>query len=134
MLFDVDLITYRGLYKTIQTTKLNVLTNNGRRTVLSNHMPIILPLELGVIETSNDNGLSHFAVSEGMLYFENNKGTIVCDLIEDIEDVDIAYYEKRLKDAKDSMSNPKSDLDYKKAKIKFARATNVLKAAKKTNN
>lgn len=134
MLFDADLITYRGLVKTIQTDKLNIPTKDGRRTILSNHMPILIPIDVGVIETNNSGKLSHFAVSEGMLYFENNKATVVCDVIEDIENVDINYYEKRLQDANSKLENARNDDDIKKASIQLARAANVLKYAKRTHN
>ena len=133
MLFDTDLITYRGLFKTIQTDKLNIPTKDGRRTILSNHMPILIPIDLGVIETNNNGKLSHFVVSEGMLYFENNKATIVCDLIEDIENVDVSFYEKRLAEANEKLSSSRNDNDIKKASIQLARAANVLKYAKRTH-
>lgn len=134
MLFDTDLITYRGLYKTIQTDKLNVPAIDGRRTILSNHMPVMVALDDGVIETNNEGVLSHFAVSEGILYFENNKATIICDVIEDLKDVDVKYYEKRMNDAKDSLATSRNDDDIRRAKIKLARATNVIKAASKVKN
>ena len=134
MEFSTDFITYRGAYKTISTNKLNVPCIDGRRTILSNHMPIILPLDNGVIETNEDGKLNHYAVSEGMLYFENNKATIVCDVIEDLDKVDVAYYEKRLEDAKNDLSVARTDIDIKKATIKLTRATNVVKAAKNTRH
>ena len=134
MLFDVDLLTYRGLYKTIQTDKLNIPTSEGRRTILSNHMPIIIPIDIGVIETNNNGVLSHFAVSEGILYFENNHATIVCDVVEDVSTVDVDYYEKRLQDAKERLSTARSDIDIKKATIQLTRAANIINAAKKTRN
>ena len=130
MLFDTDLITYRGVYKTIQTDKLNVPTSDGRRTILSNHMPVMIPIDMGVIETHNDKGLGHYAVSEGMLYFENNKATIVCDMIIDIKEVDISYYEQRMAEAKEELKNYHNDVDIQKAKIRIARAANVLKYSK----
>ena len=61
MLFKADLITYYGVYASIETEKLNVPTSEGRRTILSNHSPIMLPLESGVMETAKDNKLSHYA-------------------------------------------------------------------------
>lgn len=131
MLFDADLVTYRGLLKTIKTEKLNIPAIDGRRTILSNHMPIMVPIELGVIETANSGVLSHYAVSEGMVYFENNKATIVCDVIEDLDDVDIDYYENRIKDAKEKLSIARNDDDIKKASIQLARATNVINSAKR---
>ena len=134
MLFDTELVTYRGLYKIIQTDKLNIPTKDGRRTILSNHMPIMIPIDLGVIETNNEGVLSHFAVSEGMLYFKNNHATIVCEVIEDIKSVDVKYYEDRIRDAQDKLKLARTDVDIKKANIQLARATNIVKAAGKNNN
>lgn len=134
MLFEADLVTYHGLYKTIQTEKLNIPAIDGRRTILSNHMPIMVPIELGVIETVNNGVLSHYAVSDGMVYFENNKATVVCDVIEDLADVDVDYYENRIKDANEKLSIARTDGDIKKASIQLARATNIINAAKKVRH
>ena len=134
MLFEADLVTCHGLYKTIQTEKLNIPAIDGRRTILSNHMPIMVPIELGVIETVNNGVLSHYAVSDGMVYFENNKATVVCDVIEDLADVDVDYYENRIKDANEKLSIARTDGDIKKASIQLARATNIINAAKKVRH
>lgn len=134
MLFDCNLVTYRGLAKTIQTDKLNIPSIDGRRTILSNHMPVMIPIELGVVETSNNGILSHYAVSDGIVYFEDNKATIVCDVIEDITDVNIEYYENELLKAKDELKIARDDNDIKKANIQLARAANVINAAKKARN
>lgn len=134
MIFDVDLVTYRGLIKTIKTEKLNIPAIDGRRTILSNHMPVMIPIELGVIETLQNGKLQHYAASEGLVYFENNKATVVCDVIEDIDSVDLDYYESRIEDAKKTLEIAREDIDITKANIKLARATNIVNAAKKTRS
>lgn len=133
MLFDTEFVTYHGDYKIVQTDKLNIPTKDGRRTILSNHMPIMIPIDMGVIETNNNGVLSHFVVSEGILYFKDNHATIVCDVIEDIETVDLDYYEQRLSDAKKELEQARTDVDIKKANIQLARATNIIKAAGKNH-
>lgn len=133
MLFDTEFVTYHGDYKIVQTDKLNIPTKDGRRTILSNHMPIMIPIDMDVIETNNNGVLSHFAVSEGILYFKDNHATIVCDVIEDIETVDLDYYEQRLSDAKKELEQARTDVDIKKANIQLARATNIIKAAGKNH-
>lgn len=133
MLFDTEFVTYHGDYKIVQTDKLNIPTKDGRRTILSNHMPIMIPIDMGVIETNNNGVLSHFVVSEGILYFKDNHAKIVCDVIEDIETVDLDYYEQRLSDAKKELEQARTDVDIKKANIQLARATNIIKAAGKNH-
>lgn len=134
MLFDVEFVTYRGLSKMIQTDKLNIPAIDGRRTILSNHMPVMIPIEVGVIETSKDGVLGHYAVSDGIVYFENNKATVVCDVIEDISNVDLEYYENRIEDAKKKLEIARNDTDVMKANIQLARATNVINAANKNKH
>ena len=88
MEFKVDFVTYEGVYKTIMSEKLNVPTSEGRRTILSNHMPIIMPLLIGVIETKEGKELKHYAVNNGVLYFKDNEAEIVADSVIDGNDID----------------------------------------------
>ena len=134
MLFDVEFVTYHGLSKMIQTDKLNIPAIDGRRTILSNHMPVMIPIEVGVIETSKDGVLGHYAVSDGIVYFENNKATVVCDVIEDISNVDLKYYENRIEDAKKKLEIARNDTDVMKANIQLARAANVVNAASRNKH
>ncbi len=130
MLFDADLLTYRGIYKTIKTDKLNIPTCDGRRTILSNHMPIMIPLIDGLIETNENGELCHYAISDGMLYFEDNKAKIICDVIEDIKSVDVKIYEKKLEEAKHKLENANDDIEIKKATVKITRANTIINAVK----
>ena len=131
MLFKVDLITDKGVYRTIETEKLNVPTSEGRRTILSNHMPIVMPLSMGVIETCKDKILSHFAVNNGVMYFENNQAVIIADSVLDVEDIDIpraiADRERALK----GIRSARNEVENSRATFKKEVAENFLSAAEK---
>ena len=70
MKFKTDLITYEGIYRTIETEKLNLPTSEGRRTILANHMPLMMPLQVGVIETMENGELKPIEFDEdgNMIY------------------------------------------------------------------
>ena len=121
MLFKVDFITYNGIYRSIQTDKLNLPAIDGRRTLLSNHMPTMIPIEIGVVETSRDGKPSYWAVSDGMVMFENNVATVLCDEIINVEEAQaaIAKAQKRLEGAS-------RESDIMRARIMLARATNLI--------
>lgn len=108
MLFKAEFVTKSGETLSLETEKLNVLASDGRRTILSNHMAIMLPLDLGVIETSND-GLHHYVVDEGILYFEDNNAKIITDNFIDVDKIDISevndYVEESLKILEDVTDN-----------------------------
>lgn len=134
MLFKVDFITYQGVYKSIQTDKLNVPTSDGRRTILSNHMPIMIPVQIGVIETNEDNKLAHYAISGGVLYFENNGAEIVADDVIDVNEINIdeaiAEKEKALED----LRRAKRPNEKTRAQLKIDINDNLIKAYEKYVN
>ena len=89
MLFKAEFITKTGRTAVVETEKLNVPASDGRRTVLSNHMAIMLPLSMGTIETSNNGQLSHYVIGEGILYFEDNQAKLLVDDVVSLDDIDI---------------------------------------------
>ena len=125
MEFTVKFVTYRGIYRNISTDKLTVPSIDGRRTILSNHMPVMIPLEVGQIETNESGKLKHYVITDGMMYFENNEATVVSDTIFCAEEIDEAMVEKYRKMMEKRFSN---EDDILKAKVALART------AKYTNN
>ena len=131
MLFKLDLITYKGIYRTIETEKLNVPTSEGRRTILSNHMPIMMPLAMGVIETSNNGKLSHFAVNNGIMYFESNQAAIIADSILDVDEIDIPRAIADRDRALKGIESARNEVELSRATFKKEVAENFLSAAEK---
>ena len=134
MEFKVDFITYEGIYKTLMSEKLNVPTSEGRRTILSNHMPIIMPLQIGVVETLENKQLKHYAINNAVLYFNSNVAEIVADSVIDVEDINI---EDAIKDKEDAENNlKKTKREYEKIRDinKLEVANNLIAAARKYLN
>lgn len=131
MLFKVDLITYRGVYRTVETENLNVPTSEGRRTILSNHMPIMIPITVGVIETANKNELSHYAINSGVLYFENNVAEIVADSIVDVAEIDVELARREKKKYEDRIAESRNENEINRAKQRMEIVENLLRAAEK---
>jgi len=131
MLFKVNLITYRGAYRTVETEKLNIPTSEGRRTILSNHMPIMIPITVGVIETANKNELSHYAINSGVLYFENNVAEIVADSIVDVAEIDVELARREKKKYEDRIAESRNENEINRAKQRMEIVENLLRAAEK---
>ena len=128
MLFNCDFITYKGIVTTVETDKVNVPTSEGRRTILSNHMPIMLPLEMGVIETSKDGKLSHFVINSGVLYFRDNQAEIVCNNMLRVEDIDVQRAENNKQKAIESYNKAKDDITRSREEYKIALADTLINA------
>lgn len=130
MAFVADFVTYNGLYREITTNKLNVPTKEGRRTLLSNHMEVMMPIDVGVVETEEKNGIRHYAVTEGVLYFVNNKATLICDQILRVDDINVDMAKMNLKKAEEQLKSSVRDSDVVRAKVQLARASNLISAYK----
>lgn len=124
--FKVQFVTYRGVYRNISTEKLTVPSIDGRRTILSNHMPIMLALEVGRIETIENGQLRHYAITDGMMYFEDNEATVVCDTVFCEEDIDETMAEKYKQIMEKRLAGSNEEDDIFKAKIALTRAAKLL--------
>ncbi|MCR5096039.1 MAG: ATP synthase F1 subunit epsilon [Erysipelotrichaceae bacterium] len=131
MLFKVDFVTYEGVYKTIETEKLNIPTSEGRRTILSNHMPLIIPMQIGVIETCKDGVLSHYAVNNGVLYFKDNEAEVIADSVIDVEEIDVDLAYKEIEKAQKHIEEAKREYEKILYRNKLEVANNLINAAKK---
>ncbi len=130
MEFKTDMITYEGVYRTILTEKLNVPTSEGRRTILANHMAIMMPLQIGVIETKEEGVLKHYAVNGGVLYFKDNIAEIVADSIVDVEEIDLKRAEAEKLKEEERVANARRENERLRAQVKLNVAENLIKAAK----
>ena len=134
MKFQVDFITYKGLYRSIETDKLNIPAVDGRRTILSNHMPIIVPVDIGMIETSLDGKTYYWAVSDGLVHFENNKATVLCDEILGTDDIYYERVQKAIDNAQRKLEESTSEDRIIRARIALARATNLMMTKNKAKD
>ena len=130
MEFKTDLITYEGVYRTISTEKLNLPTSEGRRTILANHMAIMMPLQIGVIETKEAGVLKHYAINGGVLYFKNNVAEIVADSIVDVEEIDLEQARTEKEKEEERFANARRENERLRAQIRINVAENLIKAAK----
>ena len=133
MKFKTDLITYEGVYRSIQTEKLNLPTSEGRRTILANHMPIMIPLQVGVIETDEEEGLKHYTINGGVMYFKDNVAEIVADNIVDVEEIDIEKARADKEKEEEKLAKAKREYERIRAKEKLEIEENLLRAAEKYN-
>lgn len=131
MKFKTDLITYEGIYRTIETEKLNLPTSEGRRTILANHMPLMMPLQVGVIETSENRELKHYAINGGVLYFKDNIAEIVADSILDVAEIDIDAALKEKAKEEEKLANARRENERIRALNRLEVADNLIRAKEK---
>ena len=125
-MFKVELYSPRGFYKKLDATLLNVVTNDGERGILSNHMSLVSPLVISRLEVVNDNKKDYYAISNGVLYFKDNVARVVVESIEHKSEIDI----KRAEAARDrailNIESKNPDINIKRAEVALKRAMNRI--------
>jgi len=135
-MFRVKIVTPKGLYEELDATILNVVTPDGMRGILSNHMPLVTMIDIGRMsignEQSNPPYRYEYATGKGTLYFKDNYATVLVDTIEKSDDIDLARAQEALQRAEERLHriNDKN-IDMERAKRAHRRAKNRIKI--KTN-
>ena len=134
MEFKTDLITYMGIYRTIETEKLNLPTSEGRRTILANHMAIMIPLDIGIIETEEKGVLKHYVTNGGVVYFKDNVAEVIADSIIDVEEINIE--EELVEKAKqeEKLANARRENERIRAKTTLEVVELRIETAKRIHN
>lgn len=135
-MFHVKIVTPKGLYEELDATILNVVTPDGMRGILSNHMPLVTMIDIGRMsignEQSNPPYRYEYATGKGTLYFKDNYATVLVDTIEKSDDIDLARAQEALQRAEERLHriNDKN-IDMERARRAHRRAKNRIKV--KTN-
>lgn len=128
MEFKVDFITKQGHEYSIMTDKLNLPGMDGRRTILSNHMPILLPVDTGVIETSLEDKLDYYVIDGGVVYFKDNKAQVLINHVVHASKIDIEDAKKQRQIDIDSIEKEENQYQLKRLKQDLLWQDTLIKA------
>ena len=128
-MITAKLVTYRGLYRTIEVDSINLPSVEGRRGILPNHMPIMIPVEIGIMETVADGHKKRYAISDGMFYFENNMATLLVDTIEDTSEIDRERARLAQEKAQKKLETSSEEFEIERARVALQKAINRINAA-----
>ena len=86
-------------------------TRAGEITILPDHVPIISMVAPGILEAKTGEEISPMAISGGFLEFHDNELTILADMAERAEDIDLEEAEKARERAEKMMQEERKSLD-----------------------
>lgn len=128
-MIKTKIVTPLGLYKEFYTPIITLTTTDGERGILPSHMPTVLILDIGKLETIENEKRQTYAISEGVFCFKNDEAKILVNAIEAKEDIDvnraIASKERQLK----KLESKDENIDLKRAEISLRKAINRIKIA-----
>ena len=125
-MFKVEFYTPEGLYKTVDADLLNVVTIDGQRGILPNHMPIVAPLVISKLEVRLNNKSEYYAISNGVLNFKDNLAKVIVETIEDKNSIDLQRAEAAKQRALNRLNSNNPSIDIERARIALNKALNRI--------
>lgn len=102
---------------------------DGEFGILKDHVPVMTALDIGITKVVQDNTTRTFTTMGGVFQFKDNVATILTDLAEDGNDIDVTRAKSAKERAEARLSESKAEIDAKRAEAALARAKARLKAA-----
>lgn len=129
MSFKLNIVTPKGLYKSLDVDSLTIELTSGYRTILTGHAPLIGSLSIGEMHVVKDNVTSYFAISGGAINVKKDEVIILTNSIEQSNEIDVERATKALQRATNRINNKDINLDVKRAELALKRAANRIKVS-----
>ncbi len=126
MMIHCRIVTPKGVYKEMDASIINIVTTDGERGILPNHMPLVTMLKIGKMTAEETTGRQEYAVAGGLFYFRDNLAEILTDAVESKEEIDIERAESARQRAEKRLAANNPNLDIQRARIALEKALNRL--------
>ena len=125
----VSVVTPDGPVYEADVEMVNAKAQSGELGVLPGHIPMVAPLEIGVVRLKKGNATELVAVSGGFLEVRPDRVTILAQAAERAEDIDVARAKAAKERAERRLQAKQGDIDYNRAELALRRALNRLNVA-----
>ena len=126
MMIHCRIVTPKGVYKEMDASIINIVTTDGERGILPNHMPLVTMLKIGKMTAEETTGRQEYAVAGGLFYFRDNLAEILTDAVESKEEIDVERAESAKQRAEKRLAAKNPNLDIQRARIALEKALNRL--------
>ena len=127
--FKVEIITPDRVFFTGEADMIEFNTGDGQIGVYKNHIPLITVLEPGVVVIHNDDQQKVAAVHAGFAEILGEKVTLLAELAEWPDEIDINRAEAAKQRAEDRIAAKSETLDLKRAEYALHRALTRIDVA-----
>jgi F-type H+-transporting ATPase subunit epsilon len=114
---DVEMIIVRGA--------------EGELGILPHHIPLVTPLEIGLLQIKKNGATEIIAVSGGFMEVRKNKVVILAETAEFPSEIDVERALAAQQRAEKRLQTKRDDVDHRRAELALQRALNRMKVAKK---
>src|ERR1041385_1079372 len=133
--FKVEVVTPERKVVEDRATEMQLPGKSGYLGILPGHAPLITELAVGEIAYKNEQGqIKRLAVAWGFAEVLPTKVTILAEVAEKAEEIDVARAQKAKDAAEAALKSPKPDTDTSAAESELQRAQARISVAEKLNS
>ena len=133
--FQVEVVTPERKVVEDRATEMQLPGKSGYLGILPGHAPLITELAVGEIAYRSEQGqVKRLAVAWGFAEVLPTKVTILAEVAEKAEEIDVARAQKAKDAAEAALKSPKPDTDTSAAESELQRAQARISVAEKLNS
>ena len=121
-MFTLKIVTPKGEYENLEVERVTLPTSDGVITMLSNHMPLLTPIEFGVMRVKGKDFQEKYAVSQGLFTFKDNEASLLVDTIENSDEIDFVRAAAAKERAEERISKKESSDEIKRGEMALKRS------------
>lgn len=127
----IKIITHEKIAYENEVDELYVQSSDGRLGILPDHVPVACALDIGVTKVIADNVPACITTMAGILQFSENEATILTDVAELGDDIDLTRAHAAKERAEARLAAKKDKEDILRAQFALARAIARINAKNK---
>ena len=112
-----------------QVDEVQIPGTNGYLGILPGHTPLLTTLEVGTLWFRQGSEKQYLVIAFGFAEVQPDRVTILAQIAEKAEDIDLARAESAKKRAEERLSKPTMDMDFERARIAMIKSLVRLQVA-----
>jgi F-type H+-transporting ATPase subunit epsilon len=126
---DLQIVTPDHLVVHEQVDEVQIPGSEGYFGVLPGHTPLLASLAVGEMWYRKGIEKTYLSLAFGFAEVLPDRVTILAQLAERADEIDVERAEAALKRAEDRLNRPKSDIDYERARIALTKSLSRLQVS-----
>ena len=127
--FQVEIITPERIFYTGEASMIEFTSVEGEMGVYKNHIPLTTVLAPGIVTITEDGGQKKAAVHAGFAEILGDKVTLLAELAEWPDEIDVSRAESAKQRAEERLANHTAEIDVKRAEYALRKALIRIDAA-----
>jgi len=127
--FHLEIVTPYRVFYDGDAEMVIVKTTTGEMGILNEHMPSVVPLDIGILRIKEGGKIKSATTAAGFVTIGTEKTTIITDCAEWSDEIDVDRAESALERAQRRLDKESENIDVARAELALKKAFNRIKLA-----